>query len=275
MPKEQPAAKLDDELDRLYGLPLEEFTAERNALARELRKAGDREEADRVKALPKPSISAWVVNQLARKERLQMRSLATSGERLRKAQEKLLRGGAPNELQEASDRQREVVAALGRSAEAVLRSAGHPATDATLERVRATLTAAAGDEEGLVQQGRLSEDLDPTGFGPLALGTSVGRPAAGQPKSVRAGVTSKAEGRRQEAEERKNAIEEAKRELDALRAEVNEQTAHARSAKAEAKKAAKAAEAATKAVEKEERRLEQLRERVATAKEALDRARSR
>jgi hypothetical protein len=262
VPNKQARAKRDEELDRLYGLPLEQFTAERNALARELRKAGDREAADSVKGLAKPTISAWVVNQLARKERLQMRSLATAGERLRKAQEKLLRGGAPRELQEASERQRDVVAALVESAEGVLRTAGHPATDATLERVRATLTAAAGDEEELVRQGRLSEDLDPTGFGPLALGTGTR-----QPKRV-SGVTRKAESGRQKAEERKKAIEEAKRELDALRAEISEQTARVRRAKTEATRAANAAE-------KEEKKLEQLRERVEAAKKGLDRARSR
>lgn len=278
MPKTRPKAKLDDELDRLYGLPLDEFTAERNALAGQLRKAGDREEADRVKALAKPSISAWAVNQLARKERLQMRSLATAGERLRTAQEKLLRGGPQNELQEASERQREVVAALLDSAEAVLRSAGHPATDATLERVRGTLTAAAGDEEGLVPQGRLSEDLDPTGFGPLALGRAGGRTASRQPKSIPAGDKRKphaAESRRQKAEERKKATAEAKQELDALRAEVSEQTAHVRRAKTEATEAANAAEAAQKAVDKEEKKLEQLRGRVEAAKDALERARAR
>src|SRR5919108_2537672 len=145
---------VDDEIDRLYGLPLDEFTAERNALAGKVRKAGQREEADRVKALPKPSVSAWVVNQLARQERMQIRSLLTAGERLRKAQEELLRGGAQKELQEASARQREVVSALLESAREVLRSAGRPATEAVLERVRATLAAAAGDEDGrrLVQE---------------------------------------------------------------------------------------------------------------------------
>jgi hypothetical protein len=198
-----------------------------------------------------------------------MRSLATAGERLRKAQEKLLRGGAPKELQEAFERQREVVTALLKSAKGILESAGHPATDATLERVRATLTAAAGDEEGLVQQGRLSEDLDPTGFGPLALGTTAGKKASRKPETGPAGAKRKpAESRRKEAEERKKAIEKARRELDAFRAEANEQTAHVRRAKTEATRAANAAE-------KEEKKLEQLRGRVEAAKEALERARSR
>jgi hypothetical protein len=263
---------VDDELDRLYGLPLEEFTAARNTLAREARKAGEREAADQLKTLPKPPISAWVVNQLARRQRMQVRSLLTAGERLRKAQEQLLRGGSPNELQEAFERQREVVAALLESAKEILGSAGHPATEATLERVRGTLSAAAGSEEAkrLVQEGRLTEDLDPAGFGPLALGTGAGPPLR---KSAPPGAKSKPD-RREETTARKKRIEDAKRELDSLRAEVTERTGQVRRAHSEARRAARAAEAAQKAAEKQEKELDQLRTRLEAAKSEFGRARS-
>jgi hypothetical protein len=269
---------VDDEVDRLYGLPLDQFTAERNTLARELGKAGESEAVDRVKALPKPSISAWVVNQLARRERLQMRSLLTAGDRLRKAQEELLGGGTRTELQEAVERQREVVAALLESAKEVLRSAGHPATDATLERVRGTLTSAAADEEGkrLVEEGQLTEDLDPAGFGPLAFGAGTARTPPRRAKRVPEGDKRKpaqAKSRR-EAAARKKRVEEARRELEGLRAELSERKANVRRAKAEAGKAARAAEAAQKAAEKQENELEQLSARLDEAKEAFDRARS-
>ncbi|MEQ1738095.1 MAG: hypothetical protein ABL886_17045, partial [Rhodoglobus sp.] len=51
----------------LYGLDLDAFTAERNRRVKDLR-AGDRELADAVAALPKPSASAWLVDQLVRAE---------------------------------------------------------------------------------------------------------------------------------------------------------------------------------------------------------------
>lgn len=241
---------LDKELARLYGLPLDEFTSARNALAGELRKSGDREAADEVKALSKPSISAWTVNQLARRERMQVRSLLTAGERLRKAQEKLVGGGKPEELQQALERQRDVVAALAESAGEILGSAGHPATEATLARIRGTLTAAAGDEEGarLLQEGRLTGDLDPTGFGPLALG------AGARPKASR---RSKA---RKDDEARKTRVDDAKQEVSRLRAEVREQE--------------RAAKEAKRAAEKEEKELERLAARLESAEEALERARS-
>jgi hypothetical protein len=47
----------DEIIDELYGLPLSEFTQERNQAASELRRAGRGAEADQVKALRKPSVA--------------------------------------------------------------------------------------------------------------------------------------------------------------------------------------------------------------------------
>src|SRR5690606_9142966 len=52
----------------LYAGPPAEFVAARNARAAEVRRAGDRALATRVKALPKPSAPAWAVGLLAREE---------------------------------------------------------------------------------------------------------------------------------------------------------------------------------------------------------------
>ena len=60
---------IDETIDRLYGLPLAEFTGARNAAASELRKAGRREAADQVKALRKPTAAAAAVNRLVREHR--------------------------------------------------------------------------------------------------------------------------------------------------------------------------------------------------------------
>jgi hypothetical protein len=261
----------DKELDRLYGFPLAEFTRARDELARELRKGGDAEAADEVKALAKPPISAWAVNQLARQERMQVRSLLTAGEHMRKAQAEVLGGAGPEELQEPLQRQREAAAALVESAKGVLSSAGHATTDATLDRIRGTLTAAATDLDGaeLLERGRLTKDLEPAGFGGLTLAPSrTAAPARKKPKKaspVRA---------RKEAEARKRAVEESKREIDDLRAQIVEGKAKARRAKTEATKAERAAEAARKAAAKTDEELRLLTERLEAAKDALRRARS-
>src|SRR5215471_16331527 len=71
------------EVDALFKVPLGEFTSERNALAARLKKAGHQAEANEVKALGKPSVSAWVVNQLYWRHRDLFERLTDAGERLR------------------------------------------------------------------------------------------------------------------------------------------------------------------------------------------------
>ena len=73
---------LEQKIDELYALPLAEFTAARNTLAKSLK--GD--DAARVKRLEKPSIVAWSVNQLYWVERRTFERLMTAGKALRSAQ---------------------------------------------------------------------------------------------------------------------------------------------------------------------------------------------
>ena len=57
-------AELERELERLYQLPLSEFTSARNALAKRLRSEGDPDRAEQVKQLRKPPVAAWLVNRM-------------------------------------------------------------------------------------------------------------------------------------------------------------------------------------------------------------------
>jgi hypothetical protein len=54
--------RLDDAIADLYGGPLEEFVVRRDALAKELRSAGDTASASLVKSLRKPSRAAWALD---------------------------------------------------------------------------------------------------------------------------------------------------------------------------------------------------------------------
>ena len=82
--------------DELFGLAPEEFVAARDGLARRLKREGDAETAARVKALRRPTLSAWAVNQLARARGRELEPLLDAGERLRSAhQDALAGGGAP------------------------------------------------------------------------------------------------------------------------------------------------------------------------------------
>jgi hypothetical protein len=78
-------ASPDKELDRLFALPLDEFTAARNAAVKRLKETGDDEAAEQVGALTKPSVPVWAINQLARKEKAAVRGLLEAAAKLRKA----------------------------------------------------------------------------------------------------------------------------------------------------------------------------------------------
>src|SRR5579884_1120478 len=107
---------LDDEVDRLYALPLDEFTAQRNALSARLKKAGDKAEAETIKRLAKPSLTAWALNQVARREPGCVDELLDQADRLRTAQQALLSGGRAPEFREATERERQAVRELASKA---------------------------------------------------------------------------------------------------------------------------------------------------------------
>jgi hypothetical protein len=174
--------------DELFGLPPEEFVAARDELARRLRREGDAEAAKRVKALRRPPLSAWAVNQLARVRGADLRELLAAGARLRAAHQAALAGEGAAELRAAAKAERETVAALVQAALELLREAGHPTTDATRDRVAATLHAASASAEAaeLVRGGRLTADLHPSGFGAVPDG-AVEEAAAGTTKRRAAG----------------------------------------------------------------------------------------
>lgn len=238
---------MPDPVDELYGAPLDEFVSRRDALARSLRKEGKREEADGVKALRKPSVAAWAVNVLAREEREAVDELLAAGERLRAAHAELLDGGDPGAVQEAASAERAAVEGLVAAARGVLADAGRPATDATLDRVRDTLHAAASDDtvRELVRAGRVVEDAEATGFALAGLSPGKGakRPAAARPRTA-----DRAAARRTEAAER---VKQAQAELAEAEGAVREAERALARAEKEADRRRGALERAERALERE------------------------
>jgi hypothetical protein len=161
--------KLEDDLDGLFRLPVGEFTAARNALAVQLKKSGRRYESERVKALAKPSITAWAVNQLYWQHREAFDRLIASGQRFRKAQT-AGRAAKLADIREALDDRREVLLHLSDLATVLLRDAGSGSTPETIHRISTTLEAlsAYGSSSDDLRPGRLSRDVDPPGFDSLA-----------------------------------------------------------------------------------------------------------
>ena len=78
MAEEGPGHGLDPgglDVDALYAAPPARFVEERKRLARALRAAGRRAEAQAIEKLTRPTVSVWATNQLARRERARVGEL--------------------------------------------------------------------------------------------------------------------------------------------------------------------------------------------------------
>jgi hypothetical protein len=158
-------ADIDATIDALFQGPLAEFVNERNRLARDLR-GRDREVAERVRTLAKPSVSAWAVNQAFWHARPQFSAMLDAGEAVRALQQRVMRGEPVEGLAAASARLHEAVVPVARAAQEALEQDGHSATPQLMRRVLTTLHALAahGRAATAPPAGRLSADVDAPGF---------------------------------------------------------------------------------------------------------------
>jgi hypothetical protein len=242
------------EIDALFRLPLGEFTAARNALAAKLKNAGQVEDAERVKGLAKPPVSAWAVNQLYWQHRKPFEQLLAAGDRLRTAQASQLRGKG-GELHEPIEARRTALAELTQQAASVLRESGHTPSPDLMRRIMTTLEALAtyGSDAAAAAAGRLTGDIDAPGFEALASLVDSSRsarsdrsPAGRRPHRVLPFVNQK---ERTAARDKLSPAERKQQEDAERRARIAEATAAVRNAErslAEARKDAARAEAALK-----------------------------
>jgi hypothetical protein len=185
---------VDAAADELYGLPLEGFVPRRGALVRELRANGQRDDAEMVQRMPKPTAPAWVVNQLARERPDDVRELLDAGATLRRVQEWLLRREAePADLRAAVEAERAAVGLLVRAGAELLIESGRPPRGDILERIGETLHAATADPalRAELERGRVVRDQAAVGLGPAtgpgfapagATRRSTRRPAPAEPR---------------------------------------------------------------------------------------------
>ena len=268
-----------EELANLFRLPLDQFTAARNALAGRLKKNGHADRAEQIKGLNKPPLSAWAVNQLFWRERKLFDALLSSGANLRNAQATQL-AGRKADLRGALDAHRQALSALATHATGILRAAGHSQNPDTLRRVTTTLEALAayGDQPEAPQPGFLTTDVDAPGFEALAalvprMGDGGGHAGAASrvlpfqhktpPKPSRKKLSAEEAERAAERERRAKAaeakarVQDAERTLRAARTDVGR-------AEAALKKAA----AASRDAEKERADLEKKLEKATAAADA-------
>jgi hypothetical protein len=132
-------------LQRLYTLPPEEFVASRNALARELRAAKDRETAAEVVKLRRPSVVDWALNVVARDQAALVTDALAAGAALREAQAAAVEGRAGADVGEAMRRLRTTTRPVAAAADAVLVAAGRP-PGSQVAGLTARLAEIAGNE---------------------------------------------------------------------------------------------------------------------------------
>ena len=260
--------KVDDDVDGLFKLPLPEFIGGRKELAARLKKAGRINEAERVKLLAKPSISAWTVNQLYWNHRESFDELIATGQRFRKAQT----SGKVANMREALDARRDALSHLSDLATTLLSEAGHNPSMETSRRITTTLEAVSAYTElpdGSLP-GRLTKDIDPPGFESLAGFVS----SAGTPRRTvepaRTGSSQKSQNTTSAAkvsrleETRQTRIAAAKVSLQNARKSLTDARVRAQSLETAQKKA----DAAAKEAAKHKREAEERFKKASAAAEA-------
>lgn len=215
---------VDELTDRLYALPAEEFTRARNEAERELRKAGEREQADRVKALRKPTAAAAAVNRLVRSHRSEVEAFFAAAATLRDAQ-----FAGKGDLGEAA-----------RVEQATLKKLVELGGDS----VRQTLQAAAVDDE-VAQEllaARLEREPEPAGFGTLLAHAEPAK--AGSAAKAKSGSRRTPSPGRPDDSAARARLQEAKEKLRAAKAEEQRAKRHWAQTQRELERAEAAAEKA-------------------------------
>lgn len=167
---------LDDDLDDLYGVAPEQFTARRKELAAAAKKRGDANDAKAIAAARKPTAAAWVVNQLVRADPSAPTRLSDLSEGLRAAHAEM---DGPR-IRELTTAQRKLVHELVRSAFEAADVADPSA--AMRDDVTNTLQAAIADPEVAERLGRLAKAEQFSGFGDFG-GFAAGVPEAAARKA--------------------------------------------------------------------------------------------
>jgi hypothetical protein len=275
-------APLDPEIDRLYQLPLAEFTSARAALAK--RRGSD---AAAIRKLQKPSVAAWAVNQLYWRDRATYSALAAAAHRLRAAQVAALSGKSDDVARAEAEQSSARRDALGR-VRAILEESGEHASAATLTAINETLEALPAADPG-----RLVRPLKPMGFeglaGLLAHGgrarhsaTVVPFPSPAKGPARKGGQADRPSGkstpaaRKREAQEAKRIAANQRREMQRMaaalrkaRAEETKAEASARQTRAELTSAERDRDRAAKSLEAAEAKVSQLAERMRNAEQEL------
>ncbi len=263
---------LETQIDELYQLPLDQFTAARNALAKSLKGA----DAQRVKRLGKPAVVAWAINQVYWRSRAVYDKLLERGDALRAAQLAALKG-KDTDVRRAAESHRTAVSEAVRQAARLAEAAGSRPGAEPLARTLEALSIAPRHPE---QPGRLTDLVQPAGFealagvtpaaavGPRAVGKTTSEAAAAS-RSAAAAPAASVEPTRKQREAEKRRLAEARRQERDEAARRRQQAAARKRAEAEVARAERAEAAARLDLERADEKLRGAERAVAAARAAL------
>jgi hypothetical protein len=256
----------DDELRDLYTARPDAFVRVRNDLARALKKAGRRDDADDIASRRRPSAIAWSINQVAHQSPALVDAWEAAAGALRDAMQRAVAGDA-DAVRSAQAAERKATDALVSSARGHLGELGSKDGDAPAARIAATVRAAALDDDVArrLREGTLETDEVAAGFG-----FGFGELSIEDSRPARA-TASRASRTKRDA-----AAAKAEAEAAATRAaaEAKARKADAARAAAESTRLSSVADKAQRKVDDLRRQVEQLQDRLRDAERDARRARN-
>jgi len=243
----------EERLDELYREHPERFVAGRDELAKDLRKDGEGDEAQRIKKLRRPTAAAWAINRAALTAPREAEGFADASRRLEDAQARALEGADEDAsgFRAAAARENEARTALSDVAERGAREAGYPLSDRSLELVIETLRASTADADlrDRVVRGRVEREQSAATLG--AIPSSRAR-------------------KRDKLSDRRRQQAQARRELDRLEDELADAAAREQRLSAQVERTTEALREEKRKLAETKREASALKRRVAAARRRGD-----
>ncbi len=210
---------LDEALNQLYGLQPDEFLDARRQLVKAAKTAGEPDLTKAIGALRKPTVAAWAINQLTRRQPDEIKRLLTLAASLHDAQERV-DGPA---LKELGRERTKLIDELVRSCAQTMQEAGGSLSPSAANQMRETFVAALTSTAATdaVASGQLTRALSYAGFGDVDLSEATAAPSpsrrpplrviAGEGRDSAKREATKPDAAKRDAAERDSATREAAR----------------------------------------------------------------
>ena len=182
-------ADLADTVAELYALMPDAFTSARNRRAAAAAQEGNKDLGKTLRALPKPSAAAWLVNMLSLHRPELTAEVLELGLLLREAQEDM----DQKQLRELSGERQRLLRSAVREARGLAEEFGRPVSAAVGAEIEQTLWAAMTDVRAAAAaaSGQLVRALEANGWDPVEVDGAVADPGSVRPLGAAATIRSR------------------------------------------------------------------------------------